>query len=217
MSAEGVDILAKRIWEYMHMHHILKKADCIFVLGSYDRRVGHYAAELFLQGYAPFILFSGGGQHEESKKRFLKTEAETFAEIAVYAGVPAESIIIEKAARNTVENIEYSKKLLKENGLNFNSFILVQKPSNERRSYAAFRRWWPDRECIVTSPPISYEEYPNEEISKDLMINSMVGDFQRIKVYAEKGWQVPQEIPEDVWCAYKELVRIGFNKSLVKE
>ena len=135
----------------------------------------------------------------------------------MHAGVPAENIIIEKEATSTVENIEYSKRLLQEKGLSFNSFILVQKPSNERRSYAAFRRWWPEKDCIVTSPPISYEDYPNEEISKDLTINNMVGDFQRIKVYAEKGWQIPQEIPEDVWGAYEELVCLGFNKSLVKE
>ena len=37
----------------------------------------------------------------------------------------------------------------------------------------------------------------------------MVGDLQRIRVYAERGFQIPQEIPDDVWLAYEELVRAG--------
>ena len=43
----------------------------------------------------------------------------------------------------------------------------------------------------------------------------MVGDLQRIKVYAEKGFQVYQEIPSNVWNAYERLVKIGFDKELV--
>jgi hypothetical protein len=43
----------------------------------------------------------------------------------------------------------------------------------------------------------------------------MVGDLQRIKLYPEKGFQVYQEIPDDVWEAYEELVAMGFDKQLV--
>ena len=45
----------------------------------------------------------------------------------------------------------------------------------------------------------------------------MVGDLQRIKLYAEKGFQVYQEIPEAVWQAYEALVALGFTSQLVKE
>jgi hypothetical protein len=44
----------------------------------------------------------------------------------------------------------------------------------------------------------------------------MVGDLQRIRVYAEKGYQIYQEIPDDVWAAYEELVRAGYNQHLVR-
>jgi hypothetical protein len=43
----------------------------------------------------------------------------------------------------------------------------------------------------------------------------MVGDLQRIKVYPEKGFQISQDIPDDVWKAYEELVRLGYTKHLV--
>lgn len=217
MDQQEADEHAKILWDYMHMHHTLKKADCILVLGSYDRRVAQYAADLFLMGYAPFLLCSGGGTRKESKERFGKTEAETFADIALRAGVPQENIIVEKEAKNTVENIEFSKKLLKERGLDFQSFILVHKPSMERRVFATWKRWWPEKECIVTSPPISYEDFPNEEISKQLMIENIVGDFQRIKVYADRGWQIPQEVPTEVQQAFEKLIAAGYTQRLVQE
>jgi hypothetical protein len=44
----------------------------------------------------------------------------------------------------------------------------------------------------------------------------MVGDLQRIRLYADKGFQIPQEIPASVWAAYEALVHAGFNKFLVK-
>ncbi|MEJ7830229.1 MAG: hypothetical protein WKF91_18615 [Segetibacter sp.] len=43
----------------------------------------------------------------------------------------------------------------------------------------------------------------------------MVGDLQRIKVYAEKGFQIYQEMPVEVWQAYERLVEVGFNKQLI--
>jgi hypothetical protein len=44
----------------------------------------------------------------------------------------------------------------------------------------------------------------------------MVGDLERIKLYPEKGFQIYQEIPEDVWAAFEELVNAGYTRHLVK-
>ena len=44
----------------------------------------------------------------------------------------------------------------------------------------------------------------------------MVGDLQRIKIYPKKGFQIFQEIPDDVWQAYKQLVNLGYDKHLIK-
>lgn len=49
MKQEEIDVLSQAIWDYHHLDHSLKKADCIFVLGSHDTRVAEYAASLFLQ------------------------------------------------------------------------------------------------------------------------------------------------------------------------
>jgi hypothetical protein len=84
----------------------------------------------------------------------------------------------------------------------------------ERRSYATFARHWPEKKLIVTSPQISFEEYPNEDLPMEKVINMMVGDLQRIKIYPAKGFQIFQEIPADVWQAYERLIGWGFTQHL---
>jgi uncharacterized SAM-binding protein YcdF (DUF218 family) len=207
--------LATILWEYHHMKHLLKKCDCILVLGSHDLRVAEGGAELYLQGYAPVIIFSGG-LGRLTQHMWRETEAEQFARIAIEKGVPEKAILIEDKSTNTGENILFTQQLLKEHNLHPQSFIVVQKPYMERRSYATFKKHWPDKDVIVTSPQISFANYPTEEIPLEKVINIMVGDLQRIKVYAEKGFQVYQEIPDYVWRAYEQLVSLGFDKQLIK-
>jgi len=68
---------------------------------------------------------------------------------------------------------------------------------------------------LVTSPQILFDDYCNEEFPMEKVINIMVGDLQRIKIYAEKGFQIYQEIPAEVWRAYEQLVAAGYDKQLI--
>jgi len=176
-------------------------------------RVADRGAELYLQGWAPILLFSGG-LGNLTKDIWTESEADQFARIALDKGVPAEAIFIENQSTNTGENILFSQQLLKEKGLDPHTFLLVQKPYMERRSYATFAKHWPEKRLLVTSPQFSMEEYPNADISMEKLINMMVGDLQRIKIYPARGFQIYQEIPEDVWQAYERLTGWGFTKHL---
>lgn len=206
---------AKLLWQYHHMQHTLSKADCILVLGSHDTRVAHRGAEIYLQGWAPLLIFSGG-LGRLTAGAWTQSEADLFAQIAIEKGVPRGAILIENKSTNTGENILFTQQLLKENGLSPQKFILVQKPYMERRSYATFKKHWPEKELVVTSPQIHFEAYANAEIPMEKVINIMVGDLQRIKIYPEKGFQIYQPIPDDVWQAYEHLVAAGFDQQLVK-
>ncbi len=211
----GIIASAKTLWDYHHMNHELKKSDCILALGSHDIRVADRAAELYLQGFAPLVVFSGGLGNLTSDI-WTVPEADQFAAIAVQKGVPAKDILIENQSTNTGENIIFSQKILKENGLDPQTFIVVQKPYMERRSYATFKRHWPDKDLLVTSPQYSFEAYPTEDIPVEKVINIMVGDLQRIKIYPAKGFQIPMDIPDDVWQAYEKLIAAGFDKHLAR-
>ena len=216
MNELEISSLAKTLWDYHHINHILKKSDCILALGSHDLRVAERTAELYLQGYAPLVIMSGG-LGNFTKELWTEKEADQFAAVAIEKGVPEKNILIENNSSNTGENILFTQKLLAEKKLNPQNFIVVQKPYMERRSYATFKKHWPDKDLIVTSPEISFEQYPTNDIPIERVINIMVGDLQRIKFYPDRGFQIYQEIPADVWSAYEKLIGLGFDKHLMKE
>ena len=118
-------------------------------------------------------------------------------------------------------NVAFTRDLLRSRGLDPASFILVQKPYMERRTFATFSQVWPGKSVRVTSPQISMDEYlsrySHESLSADDVISIMVGDLQRIREYPTRGFQIPQEIPDDVWQAYGELVKAGFDRHLLRE
>jgi len=212
-----VDRLAKVLWDYHHENDELKHCDAILTLCSFDRRVAERAAQLFLEGFGDYLIFSGGlGRNTEGT--FKQAEARIFAEIARDMGVPNSALLIEDKSTNTGENILFTHQMLKERGLQPGSLILVQKPYMERRTYATFKKQWPEQATnfFVTSPQIEYDDYFDAENPKELVINVMVGNLQRLKEYPKLGFQIEQAIPGDVWEAYEKLIDLGYDEQLIK-
>ena len=211
--------LAETVWNYHQLDHQLSPADAILVLCSHDTAVAERAVELYLEGYAPLVIFSGG-LGGITKQLWIEPEADQFAAIAAAKGVPADRILIENQSTNTGENIRFTRSLLASRGLDPQQFIVVQKPYMERRSFATFRKLWPEKQVIVTSPRVSFDEYltrySNAALTADDVISIMVGDLQRVKVYPDKGFQIAQEIPTDVWAAFEALVEAGYDRHLIR-
>jgi uncharacterized SAM-binding protein YcdF (DUF218 family) len=201
------------------MKHQVAQADAILVLCSHDERVAERGAQLFLEGWAPLIIFSGG-RGEITKKLWDEPEAVRFARIAMSMNVRRENILVEPNSTNTGENVQFTRRLLEERGLDPRKFIVVQKPYMERRAFATFRRYWPEKEVVVTSPQVSLREYlaeySNSSLSASDVVGIMVGDLQRIKLYPTFGYQIAQEIPDEVWSAFEGLVRAGYDKYLIQ-
>ncbi len=217
MNNDKVNSDAKTVWNYLQLHQAIKKSDAIFVLCSMDTRVAEYAAKIFNLGLAEWLIISGGAG-KLTKGIFNKPEAHIFSDIASALGVPAAKIILEDKSTNTGENIRFTYDLLQAKGLNLNSMILVQKPYMERRTYATFMKQWPGKfiDICITSPQLSYDEYPNDDCPRNLVLNVMVGDMQRIREYAKLGLQINQDIPDNVWQAYERLVQAGFTSHLLQ-
>jgi uncharacterized SAM-binding protein YcdF (DUF218 family) len=215
---DWIHALVEKIWDYHRLDHQLAQADAILVLCSHDKVVAARGAELFLQGWSPLLIFAGG-LGAITRRLWHEPEADQFAAIAIEMGVPKDRILVENTSTNTGENILFTKQLLAAKGLDPQTFIVVQKPYMERRSYATFRKVWPEKEVRVTSPRVSLDDYLREgshdALSPDDVIGIMVGDLQRIRLYPAKGFQIHQDIPDDVWRAYKELVNAGYDKYLL--
>ncbi|KAF6822390.1 duf218 domain-containing protein [Colletotrichum musicola] len=203
------------VYNYHRMQMPLRPASAVFCLCSLDTRVAARAAQLFLDGYGNYLIYSGGAG-KLTENRFSRPEAEVFAEIARGMGVPDDKIVVEPRSTNTGENVRFTHALLKEKGLKAESFVLVQKPYMERRTYATFKKQWPDAgtEFTVTSPELGFGEYPDGENPKELVVNIMVGDLVRIREYPAKGFQIEQEIPKEVWEANRRLIAAGYHGHL---
>ena len=211
--------LAKTLWDYHFLRHDLAPSDIILVLCSNDLRVADHAAEVYGRGLAPLVVFSGGIAHQNDllATGWDRPEARVLAERAVARGLPGDKIILEEKATNTGENFSLTAGLLAARGINFSSAILVQKPFMLRRAYATGLKRWPDKKLKITGQDVSLENYLSASgKSPDDIINIIVGDTQRMRLYAERGYQVPQDIPADVWDAYERLVAAGYDRHIVR-
>jgi hypothetical protein len=90
----------------------------------------------------------------------------------------------------------------------------------ERRIKAAMGVYWPELHFSVTSPQVTIPEYlaraREQGVSEEASVSVIVGDFQRMDLYAKLGYQLPQHITENAWAAFHELVDLGFDKQLAK-
>src|SRR5256885_8648096 len=106
-----IHFLAETIWDYHRLQQHLEPGDAILVLCSHDRKVAERGAELFLEEWAPLLIFSGG-LGSITRDIWTEPEADQFAKIAIAMGVPQERILIENRSTNTGENILFTKQLL---------------------------------------------------------------------------------------------------------
>ena len=212
---ENVQIL----WDFMHMGQLLEKADVIVGFGCYDEDIPKRCAELWHQGFAPWVCFSGGLGRNTSGI-WSKSEAERFAAIAMAEGVPENRIILENKSTNSAENLLFTPKVLAEKGIKEEKIIAVHKPYMERRLWAAMQVYWPQVRAVYTSPQVTVEEHiaHAEKIgmTRKGVIETIVGDVQRMELYAEKGYQAPVEIPDEVRAAFDALVAEGYTGQLAK-
>lgn len=201
------------LWDYHDMHHERRPCDVGIGLGSHDLGVATFTAELFHLGMFPVIVFTGANA-PTTVERFPRGEAVHYREHAIALSVPAEAIIIEPAATNTGENIELTRRLLREKGIYPSSVMLISRPYQQRRAYATCRKLWPDVDVICACLPLSLDEYVKEIGDADRVINMIVGDTQRITEYAKQGFAIPQDVPLDVELAFTRLVKAGYTSRL---
>ena len=207
------------LWDYLCLGQPLEQADCIVGFGNFNTDIASRAAQLYHQGYAPKILFTGG-LGRNTLGLLPEPEALRFARVAMEHGVPEADIILEDASTNTAENIRFTRQKLEALGLPHGRILGVHQPFMERRILAAMGVYWPELDFRVTSPQVTVLEYlaraQEQGISQEASISVIVGDFQRMELYAQKGWQLPQEIPQEAWEAFRTLVALGYDKQLVK-
>lgn len=207
---------AKKLYEFLsETENVAVQADIILVAGSHDLRVPEHAARLFLKGAAPTVICSGGfGKITDGL--WSVPEGDVFAERCIACGVPEDHILVEREAKNTGDNFTLSRKLCSNIGLHPQTGVIVCKPYMAKRAWATGSKQWQEVQWQVQVPKIPFEAYWTDEESMEREINLMTGDLQRLTVYAEKGFQVPVDVPEPIWAAYERLVKDGYDRFVIR-
>ena len=206
------------VWNSLYDCDQLEKSDAILAFGCADPMVAQRAARLYLEGYAPYLVFSGGlGKGTEG--RLQKSEAEHYADIAAGLGVPKDRMILETKSTNTGENLRFTHALLRHQ--NIRQAIVVHQPNMGKRIRATLAKQWPDPKTrfLIAPADRSLEAYLKRlsecGVDEFEMVSNIVGDFQRMDVYARLGYQTPVQMPDEAWKAFEQMKVFGYTKYII--
>ncbi|MFJ7066501.1 YdcF family protein [Streptomyces sp. NPDC101115] len=205
---------ARLLWDFQQMGHTPRPCSVAIGLGSHDLGVADVTVALYRRRMMPLIVFTGATSRTTAD-RMPRGEAEHYRERALELGVPASAVLVEPRARNTGENIRFSKELLAERGAEVSSVLLVSKPYEERRAYATARKLWPEMEFVSASSPMTLEAYVESIGDARLVLDMLVGAVQRLMIYPGRGFMIELEVPGTVAEAYGRLCAKGFTSRLV--
>lgn len=203
------------LWEYLCVESRLPaRADAI-VIGGAGAMIdsAERAAELYHAGVSQRIVVSGFANPYHGA---TETEATLLGRQLQRLAVPNSAILFEHQAANTGENITRSAQLLAGAAIQAKDIILIHKPYMTRRFLATAEAQWPHPRprLYVTSQPTTVEAYYQlYEVtygSAAMMLTLMLGDYERIKTYPDKGFSTPQPPSTSADTAWRALVARGF-------
>ncbi len=117
---------------YLSPQNEAQKSDAIVVVsGGQTTSRAQKGIELFKQGYAPAIIFSGAALDDGPSNAFAMREQ------ALAAGIPSDRIYIDEISQNTYENAIHTKEII--NSIGAKKIILVTSPYHQRRANQTFR------------------------------------------------------------------------------
>jgi len=208
---------AQLLWNYMVLNESPGPADMLLVLGSVDDSVAVRAAELSNTYSYDRVCFTGGVAHigDVLQTPWNESEAEHFHNVFVRSNGRGKNVLLETQAQNTGQNARLVyEQLVRERVSIPRSIQIVTKPYMERRVRATFEVQWPVATRLsITSPQLTFAKYFSGLGSfQEKLVDTMVGDLERIEEYPNRGFQTRQIIPRQVIEAGQHLVDAGFDK-----
>ena len=145
--------------------------------GGFTERVMQ-AVALHRAGLAKHLVFSSGYV-------FTSREAELMRAVAVDNGVPADAIVLEESAKNTYENVELTRRILKDHG--WRRILLVSSPYHMRRATLTWRQVAPEIEVVPTPVPES-QFYAHTRGASLEQIRGILHEYAALVSYWWKDW-----------------------------
>ena len=176
-----------------------QKVDAIFLPGGSHPEQPEYAAELYLKGYAKWLIPSGGVSVKRDKWPGVRSKAniyngdyqsdcEFFTDVFVKNGVPASAIIGEDKSGHTRDNAFLSRRVVDEKGIEIKTAIIVCKAFHARRCLMLYQMAFPDTTfyvCPVVCMGTTKDNWYKSEQGIDRVLgelarcgNQFVGDIK---------------------------------------
>lgn len=172
------------ISNFIFMADDIKQADVILIPGGSKKALAVKASELYHQGYAPYILPSGGQnnklQHHDTEYDFLKEEL-------MKLGVPESAILKENHAANTFDNAVFSLQVLINDHVKHKKAILVCKSFHARRAYLTYKINFPKSTEFLVQPIVDDKNITKENwIQSGEKIKRVMSEVEKIGKYFEE-------------------------------
>ncbi len=169
------------ISDFIFLEDKPEQADIILVLGGSKPQLMEKACDLYLEGFSPLLLPSGGKNEVIMN---YETEWDMFYEIAKVRNVPGEAILKENKARNTFENARFSKEVVNSNNLKIKKAIIVCKAFHARRALLTYQAEFGKDINYLICPVIDERDIKKNNWYKDQdKINRVMSELERIGKY----------------------------------
>ena len=191
------------ITNYIFVDDMPEKADIIFIPGGSNPELAERAAEMWNEGFAPYIIPSGKYNMNvgrfpgtKTKKDLYSGEFETewdfLKHVLMKCGVDETAILKENEAgeRGTYDNAFNSRKVTDAFGLEIRKGIVCCKSFHARRCLMTYQWAYPEAELLVCPADIENErkeDWYNNDAGRDRVMSELkkCGEYfrQAVEVY----------------------------------
>lgn len=177
-------ITIKDITDYIFIEDRPQKADLIFVFGARNDEMANEAFDLYRNKFAQKILISGGDNRSTNEN-----EAERISEILIHLGAKKEDLILENKSNNTLENVLFSKDVIKQTiGFkNIKTILFVAKNFHCRRAKMTLVKHFPKGIKFLSMPYDVYEFTRNDWFENETGRKRVIEEIKIIEEYLKKG------------------------------
>ena len=189
----------KIILQYLAIKNPLQKCEVIFLMGGASLLSAQKAAQLLKEGWGKKIIcVSLYGKFSAPEWKNRGGDSGMFHEELLRLGIKEQDMIFTSQSTNTLEEVVYGKLFLEKHKLDLKKIIVVSRPFHQRRCDATWTKQWPQIHLINCPADEIYE------VTVSILMR-VIGEIDRLRIYAQKGDISYQKIPEDVENEYKRI------------
>lgn len=188
------------ITDYIFVSDGPEKADAIFLPGGSFPEQPEYAAGLYQEGFAKWLIPSGGISVKRDRWPGVRSKSDLYngdyqsdceflTDVLLKNGVPASAIIGENQSGHTRDNAFFSRKTMDEKGIEIKTALIVCKAFHARRCLMLYQMAFPHvelRVCPVHCYNITKDNWYQSENGIDRVLgelarcgNQFVGDIKQ--------------------------------------